>query len=80
MILEKLLSHLKVQPMFPQLRKRKQNKSQIIYVNKKALNLTGKEKKSLDQFNDELKKVGSQSYVDDAFSRIIGKQQTFFIG
>ncbi|KAL1236514.1 Proteasome adapter and scaffold protein [Trichinella spiralis] len=27
MISEKLLSHLKVQPMFPQLRKRKQNKN-----------------------------------------------------
>ncbi|KRZ66735.1 hypothetical protein T10_11397, partial [Trichinella papuae] len=36
----------------------------------KALNLT-------DQFSDELKKVGSQSYVDDVSSRITGKQQTF---
>ncbi|KRY00399.1 hypothetical protein T4A_13847 [Trichinella pseudospiralis] len=30
-----------------------------------------------DQFSDELKKVGSQSYVDDVSSRIAGKQQTF---
>ncbi|KRY42303.1 hypothetical protein T01_9939 [Trichinella spiralis] len=38
----------------------------------RALNLTGKT--SLDQFNDELKKVGSQSYVDDAFSHLDQKK------